>query len=151
MNRSKLNDKQTIMNYILAGRGTITLRNIYTQKHFTFKIGVPEDSGKKSVVDLPHFVKVLSGPDNETDYQFLGTFWYNQYDQSLRWKHGARSRIGRDAVSAKAFPWFLRNLQADTLPAILEVFHEGTCGKCGRKLTVPESIERGLGPTCAGV
>ena len=35
----------------------------------------------------------------------------------------------------------------------LEVWHEGRCGKCGRKLIVPESIARGIGPekggTCA--
>src|ERR1019366_4832357 len=34
------------------------------------------------------------------------------------------------------------------LPANLEVWHEGKCGRCGRKLTVPESIERGIGPEC---
>lgn len=26
--------------------------------------------------------------------------------------------------------------------------HEGRCGKCGRRLTVPESIEEGIGPEC---
>jgi hypothetical protein len=30
-----------------------------------------------------------------------------------------------------------------------EVYHEGRCGRCNRKLTVPESIETGLGPECA--
>lgn len=32
----------------------------------------------------------------------------------------------------------------------LQVWHEGRCGRCGRKLTVPSSIETGLGPECAG-
>jgi len=27
--------------------------------------------------------------------------------------------------------------------------HEGKCGRCGRKLTVPLSIETGIGPECA--
>lgn len=31
----------------------------------------------------------------------------------------------------------------------VEVWHEGSCGRCGRKLTVPSSIETGLGPECA--
>jgi hypothetical protein len=30
----------------------------------------------------------------------------------------------------------------------MELWHEGRCGKCGRALTVPESIESGLGPVC---
>jgi len=28
------------------------------------------------------------------------------------------------------------------------VFHEGACGRCGRTLTVPESIASGFGPEC---
>jgi hypothetical protein len=28
------------------------------------------------------------------------------------------------------------------------VHHEGRCGRCGRTLTVPESIESGFGPEC---
>ena len=36
------------------------------------------------------------------------------------------------------------------MPLTLTVFHDGKCGRCGRKLTVPESIQSGLGPVCAG-
>jgi hypothetical protein len=32
---------------------------------------------------------------------------------------------------------------------LLEVWHEGRCAKCGLKLTVPQSIMTGFGPTCA--
>ena len=28
---------------------------------------------------------------------------------------------------------------------------KGKCGRCGRKLTVPSSIESGLGPHCKGI
>ena len=31
-----------------------------------------------------------------------------------------------------------------------DVHHEGKCGKCGRPLTVPESVKTGLGPICSG-
>jgi hypothetical protein len=30
----------------------------------------------------------------------------------------------------------------------LIVHHENHCGRCGRTLTVPESVERGIGPDC---
>jgi hypothetical protein len=36
----------------------------------------------------------------------------------------------------------------DDLPESLEIWHEGSCLRCGRKLTVPESIESGYGPEC---
>jgi hypothetical protein len=34
------------------------------------------------------------------------------------------------------------------LPECIEIWHEGKCGKCGRQLTVPSSIETGIGPEC---
>jgi len=30
----------------------------------------------------------------------------------------------------------------------LEIWHEGRCGRCNRKLTVPASIALGIGPEC---
>jgi hypothetical protein len=34
------------------------------------------------------------------------------------------------------------------LGATLEFWHEGRCGRCGRRLTVPDSIASGYGPEC---
>jgi hypothetical protein len=36
----------------------------------------------------------------------------------------------------------------NNLPNFIEIWHEGRCGKCGRTLTVPDSIANGLGPEC---
>jgi hypothetical protein len=53
-------------------------------------------------------------------------------------------------LEAVAFRWFINNLMAKSAKlAQVEFWHEGYCGRCGRELTVPESIERGLGPQCA--
>ena len=53
-------------------------------------------------------------------------------------------------MRARAFEWLWRMLKsAKPLPPTFEFWHEGRCGKCGKKLTTPESIERGLGPECA--
>ena len=147
MCRNILKSKDDIMNYLLAGRGIITLHNAATLRHLTFKISKLKKESQHPT-ELPYFVRVLTGADNTSAYTFLGTFWYKE--NVFKWHHGKELRISKDAISAKTFPWFLRHLQHDNLPAVLEVFHEGVCGKCGRKLTVPESIERGIGPTCAG-
>ena len=53
-------------------------------------------------------------------------------------------------VSVQAFIWFLNRIEADKPTDGFEFWHEGKCGRCGRKLTVPESIEAGIGPECAG-
>ena len=54
---------------------------------------------------------------------------------------------GSDAV--QAFGFFTRQvLDRGVLPEALRVLHHGRCGRCGRKLTTPESIRLGLGPVC---
>ena len=67
---------------------------------------------------------------------------------------GARPRMPRvirtDSQPIKAFNWCMRYLWAGKpLPEPARIFHMGRCGRCGRALTVPSSIESGLGPECA--
>jgi hypothetical protein len=57
--------------------------------------------------------------------------------------------VAGHALSVVAWTWFCRHLfERDTVPDGLEVWHEGRCGRCNRKLTVPASIESGFGPEC---
>lgn len=124
--------------FALAGNAIFTLRSKATGERFTFRVRQPRD-------DTPHFVALLRGPDNTSDYSYLGTIY-----RDGRYKHGKRSPIGPDAPSARAFDWFWRRLEAGLLHEKLEIWHEGRCGRCGRLLTVPESVARGIGPDCAG-
>lgn len=118
--------------YALAGKATVTLRSMKTGTRFTYRI-------KKHKTEELYFVGVLNGPDNTNNYQYLGTIFPEGFSVTRK------SQINFKAPSAVAFHWFAKNMEH----AAVEVWHEGACGKCGRKLTVPESIESGLGPTCA--
>ena len=48
----------------------------------------------------------------------------------------------------KVFNYIVNKLQSNNLPDFIEIYHDGRCGKCGRQLTVPASIETGFGPEC---
>lgn len=123
--------------FILAGNARVTLVSKKTGTRFTYRVRRPSD-------DKPWFVSLLTGSDNEADYTFFGTIFSDG-----RYKHSAKSRIGAEALSTRVWAWFAELLaRAETLPADLEVHHEGRCGRCGRALTVPESIESGFGPEC---
>lgn len=86
----------------------------------------------------------LSGPDNETDFQ--GFAFVNDDGTVTTWK---RFRT----------PGYLPYQDALNMvlgyPKMAPEFREayalksGRCSRCGRKLTVPASIHRGLGPECA--
>jgi hypothetical protein len=55
-----------------------------------------------------------------------------------------------DPLRQTVFPWTFARLQAGkALPASIEIWHEGGCQCCGKRLTVPASIELGMGPDCA--
>ncbi len=139
--RRKMTSAEDVRTFVLAGNATLTLVSKRTEARYTYKVTAAEAGSKVS-----HFVKVLTGSDNEASYSYLG----HVYDGSRDYAHGGKSRVGADAPSAKAFAWFWQKVvKGGALPDEIEVYHSGTCGRCGRKLTVPESIKTGLGPECA--
>jgi hypothetical protein len=130
------NDGQKARQFFLAGHAIVTLVSEKTGTRFTYRVNRKENT--------PWFVAVLSGPNNTEDYAYLGTIFGDG-----EFRHGRKSRIGTDAPSARAFNWAWQYLTKGELPPQCEVHHEGMCGRCGRTLTVPESIELGFGPECA--
>jgi hypothetical protein len=127
------------LTFLLAGNAHCTFRSHKTDVHFTYHV---EANKKPTTATSPtHFVQVLTGPDH---YEYLGCIF-----QGRVYAHGhRRSRISKDAKSALAFPWVWARLVAGRVPETCDVYHEGRCGRCGRRLTHPESIETGMGPEC---
>lgn len=133
--------------FITAGKSTVTLESEKTGARYTYRVtrALDRDTGEPSA-DGTCFVGVLTGADNETAYSYLGrisrdVFWHGR-------KAPKAGDIPRDAPSHKAFAWAWQKLASGTMPDQLAVWHEGRCGRCGRKLTVPESIMSGFGPEC---
>ena len=129
--------------FLFAGRAKFTLVSTATGARFTYRVT------KAEAEDGPWFVSVLSGPDNEADFSYMGCIFP---DKPGRVIHTRKSRVTADAPSAKALAWYLSQLEGANEDALgkVEFWHSGTCGRCGRELTDPESIETGLGPVCAG-
>lgn len=159
----KLGTAKHALKFILAGNATFTLRSVKTGTRFTYRVTrVCCDACKKSWAyggigptsckDCPchtqpgkYFVGVLSGPDNTRDYRYLGML---STDESGRAAIHSTRNSKVSGPSAVAIAWFLSKISADVLPDDVEVWHAGSCGMCGRKLTVPSSIAIGIGPDC---
>lgn len=126
-----------ILDYLLAGRAILTVVNRQTGGRFTFKITRAE--AKRDNDPPTWFVAALAG----TEYQYLGFIRDRKYRPNLL-------KVAADAPTQKSAMWLLpRMLVRHPLPQGLDVLHSGRCGRCGRMLTTPDSIDRGLGPECA--
>ena len=129
--------------FAFAGNALITLESRKTWKHFTYKIKAKaKDKAKDNDKKDFFFVSYLAnGSADEGDFAYLGIVADGKFRTTKN------SRAGSDTEVARAFDWFMR-LPGPDMPNQLVVHHEGRCGKCGRTLTVPESIESGIGPEC---
>lgn len=129
-----------VLEYIHGGKGKITVLSLKSGTHFTYKFFT---GSRPDYL----FVSVLNGPDNQSNYAYMGMVT----DRGL--KRTAKSRVGEDAPSFKALDWVLKMCisKNENLFEVAQIEHSGICGRCGRELTTPESIERGIGPVCAGL
>lgn len=121
------------LTFIFAGKSYVTFLNTESGNRFTYKI-------EKSKSDDIYFASVLTNPGK---YTFIGTFF-----TSKNLIHSPKSKINSSAQSVKVLDYVISQLKKEKLPPIIEIYHEGRCGKCGDRLTVPLSIERGYGPSC---
>ena len=137
MQANKINNASEQLRFIKGGNSVFTIKNNETDNRYTFKV-------KKHKEKELWFVSVLTGGDNTNSYSYIGTIFDDGF------KLTKKSNFKEDSVCYKAFSWLYKVLNSGKeLPEKVEFWHEGKCGRCGRKLTVPESIETGFGPECA--
>ena len=129
---------QKVKDFVIAGNALFTIENTQTGNRFTFKVKKPKHGENKERI---RFVSLLNGPDNYSNYCYLGCI-YNMGQFKLT----KGSKVKPSAQSVKVFSWFWKHVE--NLPANVKVYHEGRCGRCGRRLTVPVSIQSGFGPEC---
>jgi len=130
--------------FALAGNATITLESLKSGIHFTFKIKEAAAKSNIPFEDSPiHFVTLLcDGSADDGTFRYLGIVRNGAFILTRA------SKATESAPSVKAIKYFF-GLKGDEIPAQLVIRHEMKCGRCGRTLTVPSSIDRGIGPDCA--
>ena len=121
--------------YLFAGKATITIKSLASGNHYTYRIN-------KSFDGHVFFVKVLCDSDQ---YVYVGILRSKDEGNITLTQ---KSTMTQDTPAVKAFDYMLSHVQQNSIPNMLEIRHEGTCGRCGRQLTHPDSIDRGIGPEC---
>lgn len=128
------------LEFILAGKAIFTVLNTNTGNHLTYKVTKCKDRNL-------WWVAVFHGTNNDDSrsYRYIGTLFNDK-----GFAHTKGSKVSKDAPSFKVFSWLMLHLHPlnQIKRPHIEVYHEGRCGRCGARLTVPESIKRGIGPIC---
>ena len=115
-----------------------TVKSKSTGKDYTYRIGRKFGTKKQA-----WYTNVY------VEQGYLNFVYLGQYFNGNIWNRGIIS-----TPSAKAIAHVLLNVETghtDLLDQQMETMHSGQCMRCGRPLTDAISIERGLGPTCAGM
>jgi hypothetical protein len=131
--------------FILAGNAIFTVTSPeLAGEHRTYRVRLAhfEDDARDW-----YFADLLTGPDNTRDYTYLG-----RVDKAS----GQLLRTSKSPPIREDPPMFTWVMLSHVLEAIwtgeelegIDVQHADKCGRCGRLLTDPESIERGIGPVC---
>lgn len=136
-NNTKM-DPNNALEYVFAGNAKVTLKSLASGKHFTYHVKAKAD--QKDPDKSVYFVRFLNGPDNQVNYAYLG-FMPEKGGNLIVTKKSAATK---QAPVYKAFAFAVSHPDSP----MLEIHHSGCCGRCGRELTDPESIQTGLGPIC---
>jgi len=124
--------------FVLGGKAVFTVSNP-SGVRYTYRVKASKGPNPK------FFAQLLAGPDNTSDYVYLGVV--DTFSGSVRLTE--KSRMTGDSLPVKVLRWSLGKCwQGGDLPEGYSIHHEGCCGRCGRALTVPESVESGFGPEC---
>lgn len=142
--RGNLTDPQAAFRFLMAGNAYFTVRSQATGTRYTYRVSRAEDNPSYPG-SVTYFVNLLTGPENTEEYTYVGIIGNGIFRLTRK------SRYTGEAKPVKAFQWVYEHLIRRQMPPKSELWHEGRCGRCGRKLTVPESIEAGIGPECAAI
>jgi hypothetical protein len=130
--------------FILAGRAIFTLQGKETR--YTYRVNRSEPKEGSPYTSPAYFVSLLTGPDNTADYTYLGML--DPASGTVRLTR--KSQYNDTSKPVQAIQWAFGRIWNGRPLDPARMYHIGRCGRCGRALTVPASIEAGIGPECAG-
>jgi len=134
--------------FLLAGKALFTVTNPRGD-HFTFKVRkVTSDWPKGSgIMTTSYFVSVKS-PGGMYPYRYIGLL--NSETGGV--KCTGKSEFIPGTTEYNVAAWACGTvIKTKNLPDGYNIEHAGACGRCGKTLTDPESIELGIGPECRKV
>jgi hypothetical protein len=135
--------KATKQTHIVVGTVSVPTQGKFTVvwptgDRRTYRFKIPKEGNFRGKV----LVGYLAGPENDSDYIHFGN---NISPLTIRvW-----SRYTEESMLVEGLRFLLSSNEAQLKAGEMYAIQSGNCWRCGRTLTVPASVARGLGPICA--
>lgn len=146
--------------FVTAGRAVFTVEPSDTfrtqfpaaKPHYTYRVkfakGKPKAHRPEEKWPDSYWVTILTGPDNTADYSPLGKLNVETGEISLTSNSKFAGADWSVQIIRRVIARIWKGEQHEIAANGWKVHHEGKCGRCARALTVPESIQNGIGPEC---
>lgn len=116
-----------LLTLLIAGNFTFTVKSLRTEQHYTYQV-VRNNEYEDMVWNIFPDVGRLVMRDNHIEYDILP------------------GRINENFV--KVFTVVFNLMKLNRSHPQMELYSSSKCARCGRKLTTPESLIKGIGPEC---
>lgn len=137
---NKFYDLPTLIHFLEGKSAVLVLTSEKTEQSFTYRFKIP---------------KMPSGEDGMRFVEYRGSdgrwFYLGNYNPTTKRFFTTRKTtiFMKDHPARTGMSWFIDKIrETGELPDRIRAHHEGKCSMCGRQLTDPVSIKRGIGPEC---
>ena len=137
-NSCRIKDRKILIDYLLGGTGIVTLKSP-SGIHHTYMFRKPRNPN-----EFPEDIYFVYAISRDNKLFYVGML------ENMRFRLTMNSRFRADNDIAKGAKYIERLMNSPKLfeNTKMEIYHEGVCSVCGRKLTNPKSIKYGIGPEC---
>lgn len=134
--KTELTDSDTIRNYIMGGKGIVTLEAPSGNSH-TYAFFRPVNN--EAFPDDVRFVYAV--------HDGKKLFYIGMIEQG-KFRLTSNSRFLSDTDIVKGARYIMRMASQPGMETPMKLYHEGMCCFCGRKLISEKSLSTGVGPKC---
>jgi len=131
------------LKFMLAGTCAFTMVSGKTGVKLSYKLVKRKSNEEKG--EYIYFMRVIRG----TKDIYAGLLVYNKEEGEMKFIKGKKGQLYPNDVYVKSILYVINNLNRENYSMNIKIYHEGRCGRCGRRLTTPKSIMTGIGPECA--
>lgn len=144
-NKSHKLDSASFRTFLFQGKAFFTMHNLEKNTNITLRVQTPKR--KRGHPEETRYFEVYVKALNE---KYAGNRYIGRIDRKER-SFKSNGYVEPDHVGVQTINWLIRNwnhLEEYESSERVAIYHLGSCCKCGLPLTVPESIQNGIGPQC---